>query len=263
MPLSHLLRFYSGSGKPTLLSRSEKGEVAGIELSIGKFEDVNFGSHLACIGYKTPKGYLPCPNSAIHTRQCPTCSARDVARAYTVGDFTGYPELYKEAKKVEYCLYLAQFGAEITKCGVTRKERFEERMLEQGADFGCVVAIFTGPDEIYSAEAAVQSRFMFANSVRLAQKMRLLSFDKGEARTALSSAVDMVKTSGVLPDFTPEIIDFSPHYPHVHRVQQTYSILGEILGAKGEILLFKSEAGRHFAVNMRHQVGSFFERVEK
>lgn len=262
MQPSHLLRFYSGSGKPTLLGRSEEGGVSGTELEAGKFEDVNFGSHLACIGYKTPNGYLPCPNSAIHTRQCPTCAARDVARAYTVGDFTGYPELYRAAKEDEYCLYLAQFGSEITKCGVTRKERFEERMLEQGADLGCVIATFTGPDEVYAAEAAVQSRFMFANSVRLAQKMRLLSFDKGEARTALSSAADMVRTSGVLPDFTPEITDFSPRYPSVHRVQQTYSVLGEILGAKGEILLFKSEAGRHFAVNMRQQVGSFFERRE-
>ncbi|VVB99280.1 Uncharacterised protein [uncultured archaeon] len=256
----HLLRFYSGEGKPTLLSRGEEGEVAGIELSVGKFEDVNFGEHMACIGYRTPEAYLPCVNRAIHTRQCPTCSARDVAKAYTVGDFSGYPELYKEAQKEEYCLYLAQFGEGITKCGVTRKERFQERMREQGSDFGCIIASFKGPDEIYNAESAVQSRFQFANAVRLAQKIRNLVFDKGAAHESIKSAVEMVRSSGVVPDFTPEIIDFSSHYPHVRHVQQTYSVLGTILGAKGEILIFRSEGGKEFCVNMRQQVGTFFEK---
>ena len=254
----HLLRFYSGEGKPSLLFRDAEDKVDSAAL--GTREDIEFSSRIACIGYCTPETYFPCANSAVHVRQCPTCAARDVAKAYTVGDFSLYPTLYNEAQKEEYCLYLAQFGAEITKCGVTRKARFEERMREQGADFGCVIASFRGPDEVYHAEEAVQSRFSFANSVRLAQKLRLLSFDANAARESISSAVDMVRSSGVLPDFTPQIRDFSPSYPRVKRVQQTYSVLGEILGAKGEILLFRSDSGKDFAVNMRSQVGSFFER---
>ena len=255
----HLLRFYSGGGKPAMLFRGEEGKVDSLELA-GR-QDIEFSSHTACIGYRTPEGYLPCANRAVHVRQCPTCAARDVAKAYTVGDFSLYPALYGEAQKEEYCLYLAQFGAGITKCGVTRKARFEERMREQGADFGCVIASFRGPDEVYHAEEAVQSRFSFANSVRLAQKLRLLSFDSGAARESISSAVEMVLSSGVLPDFTPQICDFSAFYPRLRRVQQTYSVLGEILGAKGEILLFRSDSGKDFAVNMRSQVGSFFERT--
>jgi hypothetical protein len=136
-------------------------------------------------------------------------------------------------------------------------------MREQGADFGCIIASFTGPDEVYGAEAAVQSRFSFANSVRLAQKLRLLSFDSSSAKERISSSVDMVRSSGILPDFTPAIEDFSQHYPRVKRVQQTYSVLGEILGAKGEILLFRSDSGKDFAINMRSQVGSFFEIGEQ
>lgn len=255
--LPHLLRFYSGEGKPVFLSRMEG---AVIPAGLGKSEDIVFSERPSCIGYRTPEQYLPCPNSAVHVKQCTTCAARDVAKVYTVGDFSGFPEVYEEAKKEEYCLYLAQFGEDITKCGVTRLERFEERMREQGADFGCAVASFTGPDEVYGAEEAIQSRFSFANAVRLEQKIRRLVFDKGTARESFSSAVDMVRASGVLPDFAPHILDFSSHYPRVHSPQRTYSILGSILGAKGEILLFKSEAGREFAVNMRAQVGSFYER---
>lgn len=253
----HLLRFYSGEGKPMLVSR-HKGGIEAVEL--GSREDIIFSEQFACIGYRTPDAYSACPNGALHCRQCPTCIARDVSKVYTVGDFSGFPGVYEEAKKEEYCLYLAQFGEDITKCGVTRKERFEERMREQGADFGCIIASFMGPDDVYGAEEAVQSRFSFANSVRMEQKIRRLVFDKGAAMESFKSAVEMVGASGVLPDFIPSILDFSSHYPRLHSPHRTYSILGEILGAKGEILLFKSDGGREFAVNMRAQVGSFYER---
>lgn len=255
--MSHLIRFYSGEGKPTLLSRESEGVMP---LELGKREDIAFSERRACIGYRTPEGYSECRNGAIHIKQCPTCAALDMARAYTVGDFTGFPELYEEAKKEEYALYLAGFGEDIVKCGVTRKERFSERMREQGADFGCVVASFIGPDEIYRAEEALQSRFGFANAVRLEQKIRRLVFDEQAGVENFRSAVEMVKTSGSLPDFAPEILDFSPHYPRLHSPHRSDSVLGDILGAKGEILLFRSEGGREYAVNMRSQVGSFFER---
>jgi len=257
--MSHLIRFYSGGGKPTLLSR-EESEVAQLELEPGRGEDIDFSGRRSCIGYRTGEGYQPCPNGAINVNQCPTCSHRDIARCYTVGDFSAYPELYQEAKKEEYCLYLAGFGEDIVKCGVTRKERFEERMREQGADFGCIVAVQTGPDGIYGAEEALQARFGFANSVRLAEKMRRLVFDKDAARENFQNAVELVEGSGALPDFSPRIVDFSQCYPRLSSPQQAYSVLGEILGAKGEILLFKSESGREFAVNMRAKSGHFFER---
>ena len=148
--MPHLLRFYSGEGKPTLLSRVDE-DVIPVELQLRKQEDIDFSAKKACIGFRTPEGYQPCVNSAINVGQCPSCSGRDMARAYTVGDFSGFPKLYEEAKKEEYCLYLAGFGEDIVKAGVTRKERFEERMREQGADFGCIVAAYTGPDAIYEA----------------------------------------------------------------------------------------------------------------
>ncbi|MFA5929900.1 MAG: DUF2797 domain-containing protein [Candidatus Micrarchaeia archaeon] len=251
----HLLRFYSGEAKPTLLFRQD-GAIGTLELEGS--QDINFTERLSCIGYRAPDGYHECKNSAIHTRQCPTCSALDMSRAYTKGDFSGYPLLYEEAKKEEYALYLAGFGDDIVKCGVTRKERFLHRMLEQGADFGCIIAQFAGPDKIYAAESSVQSRFNFSNSVRLSQKMRRLEFDHGFARDNFTAHVELVQHSGAVPDFTPDIQEFASRYPRVPRADETHTIIGEVLGAKGEILLFKSGLGRHFAVNMRKKVGTFF-----
>jgi len=256
----HTIRFYSGEGKPFIFCRSGEN-VEKLELS--GFENILFTSKLSCIGYKTPEGYRECQNLAINTRQCPTCLARDMSRAYTIGDFSGYPRLYEEAKKEEYALYMAGFGEDIIKCGITRKERFLERMREQGADFGCIICVFVGPDDVYSAEANVQSRFQFANSVRMAQKMRRLHFDRGAAMEAFRSSVEMVRSSCVLPDFSPSILDFSSNYPKLKSVKETDSILGRILGAKGEILLFKSPLGSHYAVNMRKKVGAHFEQKKE
>jgi hypothetical protein len=257
--MPQLLRFYSGEGKPTLLSRENEG-ILPVELELGKNEDIDFSAKKACIGFRAPDGYQPCVNGAINVAQCPACSFRDMAKAYTVGDFSGYPELYEEAKQEEYVLYLAGFGEDIVKCGVTRKERFSERMREQGSDFGCIVATYLGPDKIYDAEHALQYRFSFNNSVRIAEKMRRLVFDKNAARENFKSAVELVRSSGTLADFTPNILDFSPYYPRLSSPQVTYSIIGEILGAKGEILLFRSPGSREFAVNMRAKVGHFYER---
>jgi hypothetical protein len=254
--MRHLLRFYSGEGVPTMIFRSESGGVESLGLS-GE-QDISFSDRLACIGYKAPGSYVACPNGAIHTRQCPTCAARDVSRAYTVGDFSGYPALYEEAKSQEYVLYLAGFGQDIVKCGVTRKERFENRMREQGADFGAIVATYLGPDEVYGAEAMLQSRFNFSNAVRLSQKLRRLEFDIGAARDNFSGAVKLVENSGAVPQFEPQIIDFSGFYPLTRHPQETHAIIGEVLGAKGEILIFKSGLGKQFAVNMRKKVGCYF-----
>lgn len=258
--MSHFLRFYSGEGAPTILCREETG-IAQLELS-GE-EDISFSERRSCIGYRAPDGYHACPNGAINIKQCPMCANLDMARAFTVGDFTGYPELYEQAKKEKYALYLAGFGEDIVKCGVTRKERFPERMREQGADFGCVVAEFVGPDKIYDAEHAIQSRFDFANSVRLEQKMRRLMFDHSMASQNFRSSVELVASSGAVPDFTPEIFDFAPHYPRISDIHRADSILGRILGAKGEILIFRSQGGREFAMNMRKPVGLFFERKKQ
>jgi hypothetical protein len=272
--MSHFIRFYSGEGKPTIFARSLKKDAAAdeegavnsqgevVSLVLEGFEDISFSGSVACIGYRSPKGYRPCPNHAINVRQCPTCAGLDISRAYTVGDFSGQSELYAKAQEEEYALYLAGFGEDILKCGVTRKERFESRMREQGADFGCIISVFKGPDRIYMAEHEVQARFNFSNSVRLAQKMRRLQFDYKAARDNFSSAVRMVSASGIVPDSEKSTMEFSQFYPRVENVHEEGAVMGKILGAKGEILLYSSD-GNDYAVNMRKKVGTFFERKEK
>lgn len=250
----HLIRFYSGESLPTIIYRQGE-EIGKMEVS-GK-QYLEFSEKLFCIGFRSMEGYFPCPHKAQNTSQCRLCSFRDISKAYTRGDFSGYPELYEEAQKEEYVLYLAGFGHDLVKCGVTRKDRFALRMLEQGADFGCILASFAGPDEVYFAEAQFQSRFQLCNSVRISQKIRRLEFDHSLAKKNFSEAVCLVRESGILNFDQSPIIDFSSHYPRVRGVEEKRHIDGKVLGAKGEILLFES-GGRHFAVNMRKKVGSFF-----
>ena len=113
--MSHFIRFYSGEGAPRLLFwEGEQAKVSSLELS-GR-QDMVFSDRRACIGFRSPEGYCACRNRAINVRQCPACAFQDMAKAYTVGDFSGYPQLYEQAKQEEYVLYLAGFGEDIIKC---------------------------------------------------------------------------------------------------------------------------------------------------
>jgi hypothetical protein len=261
----HFLRFFSYTLTPTIIYRDQA--VSELSLEIGKYEDIVFSREVSCIGYKTEKEYVLCPRKENGVRQCQFCSLYDISRVYTVGDFSLYPDLYEEAKKQEYCLYVACFGENLFKCGVTRKDRFQERMLEQGADFGSIILVLEGPEEIYGLEKKVQAEFHLLDAVRLDQKIRNLNFNKDLAKSNFEKKLEQIsnstffsKNSITLEKF--QIYDFTSYYPKINAPIQTYnSVLGNILGAKGELLFFESiYSKRHYVINMRKKVGHFFQR---
>jgi hypothetical protein len=249
--MKHVLNFQASREGPTLTFR-EDGEIEQEKLS-GKLISF-FSPTRSCIGYRREDGYSACANNAIHMMQCPTCSARDISRAFTVGDFTGFPQLYEECKKQSYSLYLAGFGEDIIKCGITRKERLIDRWIEQGADFGCEITRFVGPDAVYAVEETVQNTFGFTNAVRNASKLSRLTFDRNRARKHMENALAKVEQSGLFEKIAGEITDLSVHYPQTIAPSLSGSIEGAVLGAKGSILFYE-KAGGHFSVNMKDKIG--------
>jgi hypothetical protein len=252
-PMRHVLNFQSSRDGPMLTVRD------GREVSQEKMEGKRiafFSPTRSCIGYRKTEGFAGCANNAIHVMQCPTCSARDISRAFTVGDFSGYPELYEECKKQSYSLYLAAFGEDIIKCGITRHERLVERWIEQGADMGCEITRFLGPDAVYAVEETVQNTFGFTNAVRNASKLSRLSFDHNRARRHMENAIAKVEESGLFEKIAGELTDLSEHYPAAASARVSDSIEGKVMGAKGSILFYE-KAGGHFAVNMRDKIGRF------
>ncbi|MFH0927799.1 MAG: DUF2797 domain-containing protein [Candidatus Micrarchaeota archaeon] len=257
--MKHALSFSSSEEVSTALVR-ENSHIERISLQ-GE-QNLLFSDEKYCIGYKTDADeYKPCRHGAAHVRQCPSCAARDVARVYTVGDFSLYPHLKDTLDTEKYIIYLAQFGTDITKVGLTRRSRYKKRWREQGADFAVALLEFDGPDNAYPAEQYLQNLFGFRNSVQARQKIKRISFDCKKAKSVLESAMLKVTSSPqVEPYLTGEQIeDLSSYYPQVKNPDLVDYVQGKVLGAKGHWLFFEGASGLHYACNMNGQIGKFLE----
>ncbi len=259
--MKHLLQFVPGE-HPALLLRSN-GEVESVPLA-GE-QRFGFSAGRACVGYKSDKGWHACSNRAVNVRQCPTCQFKDVARVYTVGDFTLYPHLHEELSSEKYVLYLAQFGADITKLGLTRLSRLSERWREQGADLAVSLLEFDGPDEAYRAETVLQERYDLTNAVRANQKLSRLHYDKAKARSKLESALARMRDDPALASYWAggEITDLSPLYPQVKNVEQVEFVGGSVLGSKGAWLFYEGPSGQHYTINLHSQAGRFLQTPDE
>ncbi len=250
--MQHLLNFYS-HGKPVLVLR-EHGEVRELEMR-GRVA-LELSSEKRCIGYRTPEGFEECAsNSGENVKQCGLCSWKDIARVYTVGDFSVHPEMRGKCESEEYVIYLAGFAEHIIKVGLTRRERLLERWLEQGADFGAELASVQGPYEAYPLEAKLQEKFGFVNAVRASTKIAYLEFDREHARKNFKAALEKVRASDLVPE-TGKAIDLSSHYPKADGAQETKEISGKVIGAKGSLLFMENE-NRIVFTNMKKSLGKF------
>ena len=257
--MKHLIQFCPGE-HPVLLTRYN-GEVETLQMQ-GE-QRISFSPSRACIGFKSDEDWQACSNYAVHVKQCPTCQFRDVSRVYTVGDFTLYPHLHEKLSTEKYVLYLAQFGADITKLGLTRRARLHERWQEQGADLAVALLEFDGPDEAYSAETVLQERYDLANAVRANQKISRLRYDKAKARSRLESILARMQQDAALSSYWvgEPIADLSHLYPSVNNPEIVEFVGGKVLGSKGAWLFFVGPSGQHYTVNLSAPVGKFMTKL--
>jgi len=253
--MKHIIDYSSGQ-KPFLRYR-QNNDVFSLDLK-GKLALI-FSDQQICIGYKDEKEqYHRCPYGQVGINQCSFCKKRDVLNVYTDGDFTFYPELKEILSKETYVLYLAQFGESITKVGISRKSRYTERWIEQGADFATIVAEFQGPDEIYKAEKYISNNYNIKDRVRADQKLKVLEYDPKKAIENLNSKLQIILEDKLLKDFivNPNIHDLRTYYPKIEKYKLAQSIEGEVLGLKGQWLFFKNFEQEIFALNLSKKIGT-------
>lgn len=254
--MKHLLQFSSAGPKPWVLSRVS-GQMEERELEGEQY--FSLSPTRACVGYKDDVGWKACINHAVNAKQCPACQYKDVARVYTVGDFSLYPQLHGQLAAEKYVIYLAQFGADITKVGLTRRSRVRSRWREQGADFAVELLEFDGPDHAYPAEELLMNRFDVVGAVRATQKIKRVHFDAAKARARLEGTLARIKAEfSSQPAWAEgEVVDLSAHYPRVENPEVVDFVGGEVMGAKGAWLFYAGPSGQHYAVDMHAAVGRF------
>ncbi|MFN3909679.1 MAG: DUF2797 domain-containing protein [Candidatus Anstonellaceae archaeon] len=257
--MKHILSFSSAEEKPFLVLRKD-GNIETFSFELNDSLALIFSEETLCIGYKNEEeNYKPCVFGHLNVSQCSHCKRLDIANVYTVGDFSFYPHLKEILEKEKYVLYLAQFGEDITKIGLTRRERYLKRWKEQGADFATLICEFEGPSMVYEIEAYLQHKYGFFNAVRGDQKFKRLIFNKKKAYEKISAAKKLILSDPFIKNFSinEEIFDLTTNYPSLHSVKISENIEGEILGAKGQWLFYKNSDKEEFGVNLSKKIGKF------
>lgn len=115
-----------------------------------------------CIGYRPPeaKSLIPCPDDCqdISSSQCPSCfeGAKILPCLRCTGERCTNPDRRQSCVSPgNHAVYLAAFAPDLIKVGVARWNRRQERLAEQGAISGLVIARDDG-QQVRRVEAQIR-----------------------------------------------------------------------------------------------------------
>ncbi len=250
--MKHITGFYSHK-TPKIVIR-EKDNIEELELVDKISLELSFNRY--CVGYTRFNKSYPCPHEALSdSSQCPHCRKLELSCAACRGDECLFG--HSECMLGGHYIYLASFG-ELVKAGVTKKERINERLIEQGADFGVVVAEAKDGFEARAVEALVQHQFGFRNAVRTSEKFKLLGVEKTKSKKAIEDAA--AKLGGFPGLKARDILDLSSFYPSLNQRPVIDNLLsGEVLGAKGNLLFLERDGTK--AIDMKRIVGKYITGI--
>ncbi len=232
-----------------------------------------------CIGFIDSNGeYTYCPDRALVTQghQCAPCSAMDFFNPCMrcTGDTCfATPKRWNICRQTEYVVYLVTFGDSVLKVGVSTKGRVLTRWVEQGADFGAVVANVTGGKMARRIEHKLSMLDGVTKQVRNNLKAELL-FQQTDRKTAENLMQRFVARAGASYHLSMDkIISLSQYYelaniqnaPHallrLGKNTTTLQVVGEIMGMKGNLLITRA-GGSYLIVDLANIVGNRIENRE-
>lgn len=155
---------------------------------------------------------------------------------------TGDCEMPLENCHREHVVYLAAFAPSTFKVGVTKPERLETRLQEQGADRAALLAHYPDGRAARRREAALADRL--PDRVRIPAKVAGLAAD-----------VDMAAWSALLDEFdVVETFVFDYGFALAERPVRETLATGTVVGVQGRLLVLEN-AGSTYAVDLRDLLG--------
>ncbi len=209
-----------------------------------------------CVGHIDSEGdWHKCPEMAVvgpSRRRCMTCVSSDFMDPCIRCDGRNSKATEKRLEscdRADYAVYLAVFNDSILKVGVSKEARLITRLVEQGADFGGVIARVQGGRKARQLEYQLSQSPIVTRQVRGARKESLLlsSLESEEALSVVQDFLDTIDTPEIVS--TTDLINLAGHYrlgelhaePHRWTPKGTnidgLQILGEVVGMKGSLLV--------------------------
>ena len=209
---------FSPLGRYLLLSSGQRVELRG-ELCFSL-------QGRGCTGTFVEGQYVPCESTATpHCERCEPVNYCTMCRGECL-------KLRKDCL-MEHSVYLALFTPDLVKVGVTRSSRLDDRLREQGADRGAVLATFPDGERARQEEQRVSQCIPGS-----------ISADSKVAGLTLTPNVrvwwEVLRSFGVSRDmaleYFPEPLWMRP-IPLVVRTGTT--ITGRVVGLKGQVLVLE------------------------
>jgi hypothetical protein len=142
----------------------------------------------------------------------------------------------------EHVCYLAAFAPDTFKVGVTKPERLETRLREQGADRAALIEHFPDGRAARRREAALADRL--PDRVRTPTKV-----------AGLARMVDAEAWAALLAEFDPlETFDLDYGFTVDDRPVRETLATGTVVGVQGRLLVLEN-AGSTYAVDLRDLLG--------
>lgn len=237
---------------------------AMISMAPGKEINYQLSPERWCVGYDDPQGEVaPCPDNALSDSggRCESCTekTRILPCLRCTGATCGNPARRKKCVFSDHYVYLACYSETLFKVGVTRVERLERRISEQGA-FGAIAIAAAGGQEVRRLEYAV-SRAGWPDRVNMLSLLSDQSVDKDKAEELLRKEARRIMSR--IPDehFTDEgpYVYTAPEFPEVPGKPrllnpETDPLSGTILGMRGGYLILQVD-DRLFTISLRGLVG--------
>jgi hypothetical protein len=172
--------------------------------------------------------------------RAPYC--QDHTSTWACARCTGDCEMPLENCHREHVIYLAAFAPSTFKVGVTKPERLETRLQEQGADRAALLA--------HSPDGRAARRREAALADRLPDRIRTPTKVAG-----LAADVDIEAWTALLDEFDPsETFVFDYGFALAERPVRETLATGSVVGVQGRLLVLEN-AGSTYAVDLRDLLG--------
>ncbi|MHA2433656.1 MAG: DUF2797 domain-containing protein [Candidatus Thorarchaeota archaeon] len=226
-----------------------------------------------CVGSIDSEGRRrKCPEIAVvgpGRRRCGLCSAMDIMDPCIRcdgRDCNASEERSESCSNAEYAVYLAVFNDSTLKVGVSKEARLLTRWVEQGADFGGVIARVKGGRRARQIEYDLSQGPNVTRQVSGERKASLLlqSLDHEKAQSIAQTYLGSIDAPEV--ERTTELMNLACYYglnelhaePHRWHPKGAeldgLQILGEVVGMKGPLLVTRINES-FSVVNLGNLVG--------
>ncbi len=262
----HIVKYKWLDDAPQLVAR-KSGKMKNIPL-LGSEWNITVGKK-ECIGYFRDGKHMPCKNQREpQESQCNECKIEDDYFYCIQCDGTRCMNTKKrdECKGNYYYVYLAAFDS-VIKVGISYERRIQERLIEQGADIGALVARMQDGMAVREIEQRIRRELNITDRMSGEKKAQILFGDPNASVSNIMSAIKKLRGNGFSKHlYGPEIFDLRHKYglehvkkqPKLIDIETGTSLIGNAIAAKGGVLIFQHDS-EYFCINAHRLIGRHIE----